>query len=107
MASFRSPVTTLNTYLPPSRRESPLTHDDFSTAIVDEFNTVYGEKGREIEVTTVNEEDTRGAEKSHEKIWKGVEELKSWEWTYGQTPEFENTLEAELSFGKVVSVRHT
>lgn len=52
-----------------------------------------------MEVKSINEEDSNGIEK----IWKGVEELKSWEWTYGQTPEFENHFEGDLSFGKVVS----
>jgi hypothetical protein len=53
-----------------------------------------------MEVNYMVEKDSSG----EAKIRKGVEELKSWDWTYGQTPEFENHFEGELSFGKVVSI---
>ena len=38
-----------------------------------------------------------------EKVWQGVQELKSWEWVYGQTPEFTNLLQGEVSKGRLVS----
>lgn len=57
-----------------------------------------------MEIKAVTEAETEGMHPGKEKIWKGVEELKSWEWTFGQTPEFENRFEGELSFGRVVSV---
>lgn len=68
-----------------------------------EFALVYsGGRGKQMGMHRVTEEDSGISEK----VWKGVEELKSWEWTYGQTPEFDNDLETDLSFGKVVSARH-
>ena len=39
---------------------------------------------------------------SERKVWDGVNELKGWEWTYGQTPEFINLIEGELGLGKLV-----
>lgn len=104
--SFRSPVTTINNYLPSS---FPLiTNETFVRAVVEEFASVYLNSSSSGSSSTsaptflnpqlINEE---GA--INEKILKGIEELKSWEWTYGQTPEFNNEIEADLSFGSVVS----
>jgi lipoate-protein ligase A len=107
VASFRSAVTTLNTYLPAPRASSPLAHSDFAEAVISEFGSIYGAGSRgTIDVTTVEEAETKtGKTAGYEKIWKGVDELKSWDWTYGQTPEFENRIEGELSFGKIVGSR--
>lgn len=51
-------------------------------------------------VITVNE-----AEVKEKKVWEGVDEMKTWEWEYGSSPEFSNLIEGELSFGSLVSSR--
>ncbi|WVR05086.1 hypothetical protein IAU60_002098 [Kwoniella sp. DSM 27419] len=108
--SHRSPVTTLNHYLPPHRE--PVHHDDFVTAIVKEFEKVYAgpagaaerHAGKGMVTHSVDQNKVKDV-----KVWKGVDELKSWEWQYGQTPEFTNELDGEFSFGTVsanISARH-
>jgi lipoate-protein ligase A len=47
----------------------------------------------------VNEEAVR----DNEDIKKGMEELKTWDWEYGQTPLFTYTVEEKFSWGRVVS----
>ncbi|WWC61224.1 uncharacterized protein I303_103804 [Kwoniella dejecticola CBS 10117] len=109
--SHRSPVTTLNHYLPPTT-EKQIHHDDFVKAVTAEFEKVYAGNsngngignGKKMETREVNSDWVK-----EPKIWKGVEELKSWEWQYGQTPEFTNLLEGELSFGSLsvnLTARH-
>ena len=83
---------------------------DFVSAVRNEFERVYSKDGQSIKVIYVKEEDV-----TEPKIWKGVEELKvnaalisayfqSWDWKYGQSPEFTNVVEGDLSFGRVVSL---
>lgn len=43
------------------------------------------------------------SEVREEKVWNGVEELRSWDWTFGQSPEFSNSFEGDLSIGNIVS----
>jgi lipoate-protein ligase A len=90
-------VTTLNKYRP-STVPSPIKHTDFVEAVLHEFERVYDGKGKQIETIEITEGGVR-----EDKVWDGVKELKSWEWTFGQTPEFTNELEGDLSFGKIVS----
>ncbi|WRT67011.1 uncharacterized protein IL334_003977 [Kwoniella shivajii] len=112
--SHRSPVTTLNHHLPPSSSPSSssssssnkhIHHDDFVQAVTSEFAKTYSNTvEKKMETKEVNENWIKDP-----KVWKGVEELKSWEWQYGQTPEFTNSLEGELSFGSLsasLSARH-
>jgi hypothetical protein len=69
-------VTTLNTYLPPSRAK-PFSHDDFAQAVQGEFEAVYG-------VDASGKGGNRGMAVYHvgeggdieKKVWDGVEELK-------------------------------
>lgn len=97
VASFRSAVTTLNTHRPPTN--PPIKHSDFVRAVTKEFAHVYASKGKELETRDVAESRVQ-----EEKVWKGVEELKSWEWTYGQSPEFSNAFEGDVSIGNIVSL---
>jgi lipoate-protein ligase A len=97
IASFPSPVTTLNAYRP-SSRPHPIKHDDFTDAVIHEFGRVYAGKNKPMQTIEIDEGRVKEA-----KVWDGVRELKSWEWTFGQTPEFSNDFEGDLSFGKVVS----
>ncbi|WWC85362.1 uncharacterized protein L201_000225 [Kwoniella dendrophila CBS 6074] len=102
--SHRSPVTTLNHYLP-STTQKAIHHDDFVHAVTSEFSKIYANQSdKKMETREVNSDWIK-----EPKVWKGVEELKSWEWQYGQTPEFTNSLEGELSFGSIsasLSARH-
>nr|KIR50581.1 lipoate-protein ligase A [Cryptococcus bacillisporus CA1280] len=103
IASYRSPVTTLNHYLPPGRSKH-LHHDDFVRAVTAEFTKTYA--GEEKSMTTCEVTESMVKE---QKIWDGYEELKSWEWQYGQTPEFTNELEGNFSFGDLsisIAARH-
>lgn len=91
IASFRSPVTTLSAY-----SAQPITHEAFTQAIVGEFERVY----RLNEAMPVHLIDEAAVE--DRKVWDGAAEMKTWEWEYGQTPEFTNTIEGTLSFGDLV-----
>jgi lipoate-protein ligase A len=93
-----SPVTKLNHYLPDSRRNQPFAHEDFTAAICEEFEEVYALDGKSLETRIVAEDQVR-----EPKVWEGVDELRSWEWQYGQTPEMTNELETTLSIGTLVS----
>ena len=100
MPSVRSPVSTLNTYLPPHL--PTITHDTFIKAIIDEFIPVYAKSpASHVSPISIDESSLSGPQK--DKVLAGVKELKSWEWTYGQTPEFSNEIEGDLSFGSIVS----
>jgi len=90
-------VTTLNHYLPHDR--PTIDHDSFVEAVTSEFRRVYDlpEQGS-MPVNHVREADVE-----EKKVWDGVEELKTWEWEYGSSPEFSNLIEGELSFGSLVS----
>jgi lipoate-protein ligase A len=90
-------VTTLNAYRP-SAQPHPIKHDDFTDAVIHEFGRVYAGKDKPMQTIETDEGRVREF-----KVWNGVKELKSWEWTFGQTPEFSNDFEGDLSFGKVVS----
>jgi lipoate-protein ligase A len=92
--SHRSPVTTLNLHRPEGL-ELEIKHSDFVNAVTEEFATVYAAPDKPIETVRVKEREV-----SEAKVWDGVKELKSWEWTYGQTPEFTNDI------GGVGSVRN-
>jgi lipoate-protein ligase A len=94
--SFRSPVTTLNTYLPHNR--DPVDHESFAEAVLSEFKRIYEIPNTPLmKVQYVTEADI-----TEKKVWDGVKEMKTWEWEYGSSPEFSNVIEGELSFGSLV-----
>ena len=99
--SFRSPVTTLNTHLPPSRHDDPISHVDFISAVISEFASVYTDQDKELKTNQVVESAVKDP-----KIWQGYDELKSWNWTYGQSPEFTHTIEGNFAVGDIVSYPH-
>lgn len=96
--SFRSPVTTLNRYLPPGRAE--LDHDDFVDAVVAEMEKVYASPEKPATMTVIDEQEV-----TESKVWSGVQELKSWDWTYGQSPEFTNVLDLKTPGAAIVRKR--
>ncbi|KAG6861965.1 hypothetical protein C0995_009149 [Termitomyces sp. Mi166 len=103
VASVRSPVCNLQQF------SAIITHDSFTDAVIDEFRKEYGVsapvrtnvvalKAEENLAQAVNETDEF---KSIEYIQKGMEELPSWDWAYGQTPEFTYTIHQTFDWGKV------
>lgn len=97
VASVRSPVTRL--------RESSFTidHLSFCEATRTEFLKRYAydtwRQNMEGEPITVDEEMIEGLE-----AVKAIrDDMKTWEWMYGQTPEFSYQLEKAFSWGTVVS----
>lgn len=93
-------MTTLNHYLTPGKPE--ITHDSFVHAVTQEFDKVYSLPGDgNLRLTKVTEDSV-----GEKKVWDGVQELKTWEWEYGSSPEFSNLIEGQLSFGAIVSPPH-
>ncbi|KAL7413024.1 hypothetical protein BDY24DRAFT_71388 [Mrakia frigida] len=89
-ASVPSPVQNISTHHP------HVNHESFVAAVVEEFTRVYGDGGkgsREVEEGKLWEEK--------EEVEREAAELKSWDWAYGQTPEFSVELKEEFSFGKI------
>ncbi|KAG7097479.1 hypothetical protein E1B28_004821 [Marasmius oreades] len=86
VASVRSPVCNLQQFI------SGLSHKAFMDAVVKEFRKEYGSLG---EAQTVREESWRDLDY----IKRGMAELPSWEWAYGQTPEFAYSVTHEFSWG--------
>ena len=93
-------MTTLNLHRDPTA--SPIKHSDFVRAVTEEFGAVYAASGKELETRDVSEDRVK-----EDKVWKGVEELKSWDWTYGQSPEFSNSFDGDLSIGNIVCLSET
>ncbi|RSH86607.1 Biotin/lipoate A/B protein ligase [Apiotrichum porosum] len=95
VASHRAPVSTLNAH----RTGDEISHDAFVTALREEFAATYPGT---MPVTVVEEKDV-----DLPKVWDDVADIKSWEWQYGQTPEFTNLITADLSFGRVTAHVHS
>lgn len=103
--SVRVPVSTINAH----RRADVqrITHAAFVSAVASEFAATYGPSP----VVSVDERilhpgsprpgEPALGEKGRQMVLDGMAELASWDWAYGQTPAFTNTLRAELSIGPV------
>ncbi|KAI0722351.1 Lipoyltransferase and lipoate-protein ligase [Cerioporus squamosus] len=88
VASVRSPVCNLR------QHHSSVNHEDFVDAVVDAFRHEYGIHD---EVHTVDSQDMRDVEY----IQRGMSELRTWDWTFGQTPEFTYQIERAFPWGHV------
>ncbi|KAJ7771021.1 hypothetical protein DFH07DRAFT_804529 [Mycena maculata] len=92
VASVRSPVCNL-------QQSSPqIEHAVFARAVVDEFRTTYELDEGSDPMQNIDESSGDPAY-----IQRGMDELKSWDWQYGQTPEFTYTLDTSFPWGPVVS----
>jgi lipoate-protein ligase A len=91
VASVPSPVVNLSTAYP--HRAHALTHEVFEESVSAEFARVYG-SGR------VEHVDETHAIAQEERFVKGREELRSWQWTHGQTPEFTHELRFDAAAAK-------
>ncbi|KAF9057549.1 hypothetical protein BJ165DRAFT_1334237 [Panaeolus papilionaceus] len=87
--SVRSPVSNLAQHAP------HITHQAFADAVVEAFRTTYG-------VTTNIRAVDQAEGTSVEYIQKGMTELQSWNWKFGQTPEFTRRMEKTFSWGSTV-----
>ncbi|KAJ7248486.1 hypothetical protein C8J57DRAFT_1189735 [Mycena rebaudengoi] len=88
VASVRSPVCNLQQF------SSTIEHTVFARAVVDEFR-----KEHFLDEKTHPIADESSADPQY--IEEGVTELKSWDWLYGQTPQFTYTLEKHFPWGSV------
>ncbi|KAJ7102649.1 hypothetical protein C8R43DRAFT_231611 [Mycena crocata] len=91
--SVRSPVCNLQQFSPDAD------HDAFVRAVVSEFRKQYGVDER-IDPTQFIDE-TCGDQPY---IQRGIAELKSWDWLYGQTPEFTYTIDKAFPWGPVSAI---
>ncbi|KAG6820695.1 hypothetical protein H0H93_013214 [Arthromyces matolae] len=91
VASVRSPVCNLR------QHSSTITHDTFANAVVEEFRKEYS-----ISAPTQVVEEKDGLE-AIEYIERGIEELHTWDWAYGQTPEFTYTVSQTFDWGDVTA----
>ncbi|EMD41064.1 hypothetical protein CERSUDRAFT_111644 [Gelatoporia subvermispora B] len=95
VASVRSPVRNLQQYNP------TVTHERFVDAVVDAFRTEYNVNEK---VQYVEEDGVAG---TIDYIRHGMEELPSWYWAYGQTPEFTYTIQQTFKQGDVTARIHS
>ncbi|KAF7352307.1 Lipoyltransferase and lipoate-protein ligase [Mycena venus] len=104
VASVRSPVCNL-------QQTSPhIGHDVFVNAVVDEFQREYGLDKADNRTQYVDDSartllslDDDGSGRTLEYVDNGVAELKSWDWLYGQTPEFAYSIEQGFPWGSVTA----
>ncbi|KAG0149926.1 hypothetical protein CROQUDRAFT_683740 [Cronartium quercuum f. sp. fusiforme G11] len=91
--SVRSPVTNLRSVTP------ALTHSAFAEALAQAFLETYHNNSPDPSPHLVVRDQFEG----QSVIEEGMKELQSWEWTFGQTPEFSHMLSA---LGIRIHVRH-
>ncbi|PWN49590.1 Lipoyltransferase and lipoate-protein ligase, partial [Violaceomyces palustris] len=104
VASVPSPVVNLTQAFPSRSRH--LTHESFVHAVIAEFHRTYAPTESSaptdlVDFREVDHETSLGDEALNSGRWKlglGYEELKSWEWTFGQTPEFNHTIPSGEAF---------
>ncbi|KAI5451873.1 hypothetical protein NCC49_001175 [Naganishia albida] len=101
--SVRSPVTNLTS-------ASSTTHESFIRSVARSFLHTFhtgdlsGAFGKDAPVDVEQVEQGAVLDAGDDravKIRAGMEEMKTWDWTYGQTPEFNIILESTLSFGDI------
>ncbi|KAJ3417121.1 Biotin/lipoate A/B protein ligase [Chytridiales sp. JEL 0842] len=92
IASVRSPVSKL------SDHSFTVTHTDFCHSVANQFGKLYKTPAALslFEISERMMEGDRG-------LQGYMDEFKSWEWTYGQTPEFRHTLTRQFEFGDVTA----
>ncbi|PCH40972.1 Lipoyltransferase and lipoate-protein ligase [Wolfiporia cocos MD-104 SS10] len=93
--SVRSPVRNLQQFNP------SIVHDEFVSAVVNAFREEYGVD--EPICTVEEDEGTTGIEY----IRTGMAELPSWDWAFGQTPEFTHTLQRTFQWGELTAEIHS
>jgi len=89
VASVRSPVCNLQQFSP------IISHDTFSDAVVRAFREEFNIDQESQPYIAEQDEETM----SIEYIRKGMAELPSWDWAYGQTPEFTYSIQKVFGWG--------
>lgn len=92
VASVRSPVRNLHDF------GAKVTHDDFIDAVVESFQSEY-QLSDDVQIVGGD-----GEEEDLPVLQEGISELKSWEWRFGQTPEFRYNISAVFEWGSVEAV---
>ncbi|KAJ7129146.1 Lipoyltransferase and lipoate-protein ligase [Mycena epipterygia] len=92
VASVRSPVCNLQQF------SGDIEHVAFARAVASEFRKEY-----DLDETTDPTQSIDETSGDLPYIDRGVTELKSWDWLYGQTPEFTYTLTKSFSWGPVTA----
>jgi len=91
--SIRSPVCNLDQF------DATITHEGFTSAVIHEFRKEYQIDTKCCMVEELGARDI-------EYISKGMSELSTWDWRFGGTPEFTETLRRKFSWGDItVEVR--
>lgn len=90
--SVSSPVRNLRDW------DACLTHQSFLDAVADQFIHVYGGQKSIKEI-----DDSQLQTEAHVRTM--YDELRTWDWQWGQTPEFTNTLDASFPWGDIVRTR--
>ncbi|KAJ7682155.1 Lipoyltransferase and lipoate-protein ligase [Mycena polygramma] len=98
VASVRSPVCNLQWAMRYSRLEEPVGHGDFVRAVIGEFRRKYGVDAEDDPTQFIDE-----VRDMKPYIEKGMAELQTWDWIYGQTPEFTYTIEHKFVWGLVIA----
>ncbi|KAI0650428.1 Lipoyltransferase and lipoate-protein ligase [Trametes meyenii] len=89
VASVRSPVCNLQQY------HARVNHDTFVKAVVEAFREEYG-VDEEVHIVR----DDNGS-KDIEYIRHGMNELRTWDWAFGQTPEFTYKIQENFAWGQL------
>ncbi|SAM08549.1 hypothetical protein [Absidia glauca] len=89
--SVPSPVTNLREY------SYTVDHQQFCESVLAEFEREYNQ-GINVQPTII---DQHTIHELPEQVEKTRQELCTWEWMYGQTPEFTHTLDNEFEWGHV------
>jgi len=94
VASVRSPVCNLAQF------SKKVSHEMFVNAVVDSFKAEYGVHDKPCIVNDTDDLARIGY------IQRGMAELPSWDWAFGQTPEFEYTIKKPFVWGDVTAHIH-
>ncbi|KZT36692.1 Lipoyltransferase and lipoate-protein ligase [Sistotremastrum suecicum HHB10207 ss-3] len=95
VASVRSPVRNLIEW------KRSFSHDEFCNAVIEAFREHYQCRDR-VEYV---EERSSIAHTSY--VQNGMTELRTWDWLYGQTPQFTHVLQHSFDFGPVEATIHS
>lgn len=74
--------------------KNDITHDDFCNAMIQEFFNYYG---TECEIEHLHTEDLQKVESLN----KYYEDLKDWNWRFGETPKFNHKMDTRFEWGGV------
>ncbi|KAJ1024409.1 hypothetical protein NDA18_004576 [Ustilago nuda] len=98
VASVPAPVANLSDAFPD--RKAMLSHDMFVEAVVDEFHRTYPsscESKKKVMQVDESSLDRLDLNQGRWKLAENMSELQSWQWLFGQTPEFTHRVSLDAS----------